>query len=91
MKYDEVLQVREKEVSINDVIDKEVLKRLNDEFEGYSVNSVHIVFSLEKEEIVEGRLILAHAKQEHTNDKICTFDVDEPEFLEKFIRSIKGD
>ena len=91
MKYDDILQVREKNISISDIINEDVLKRFNEEFEGYSVNPVQVIFSLEKEEIVEGRLILAHAKQEHTKDKICTFDVDEPQFLEKFIKSVKGD
>jgi len=89
--YDEILQVRQKDVSISDIIDDTVLNRLNDEFKDYNIQPVQIVFSVEKEGTVEGRMILAHVKQEHTSEKICTFDVDDPQLLSKFVKSIKGD
>ena len=91
LSYDEILQVRHKDISISDIIDDTILNRLNEEFEEYSIQPVQIVFSVEKEGTVESRLILAHVKQDHTNDKICTFDVEEPQFLEKFVKSVKGD
>ena len=89
--YDEVLQVRMKDISIGDIIDEDVLNRLNEEFKDCNIQPVQIVFSVEKEGTVEGRMILAHVKQEHTKEKICTFDVDESKLLDKFIYSIKGD
>lgn len=89
--YDDVLQVRMKNIAISDIIDNDVLNKLNKEFGDCKIQPVQIVFSVEKEETVEGRMILAHVKQEHTKEKICTFDVDDPKLLDKFINSIKGD
>lgn len=91
MEYDDILQIREKNISLADIIDEDILNRLKEEFKGYSINPIHIVFSLEKEDIVEGNLVMAHVKQEHTKEKICTFDVNEPEFLDKFVKCIKKD
>ena len=89
--YDDVLQVRMKDISISDIIDTNVINRLNEHFEDCNIQPVQIVFSVEKEGTVEGRMILAHVKQEHSHEKICTFDVDDPKLLDKFIDSIKGD
>ena len=89
--YDEILQVRGKDIEIGDIINDDVLNRLNEEFGDCTIQPVQIVFSVEKEETVEGRMILAHVKQEHVKEKICTFDVDDPKLLDKFVKSIKGD
>lgn len=80
-----------KDMSIGDILSSSVLNRLNEEFKDYNIQPVKIVFSVEKEETVEGRMILAHVKQEHTKEKICTFDVNDAKLLDKFINSIKGD
>lgn len=89
--YEDILRVQMKDTSISDLIDDETLKKLNESFEEYSIKPIQIVFSVEKEETVESRLVVAHMTQEHTKEKICTFDVDDSKFLDNFVKSIKGE
>lgn len=89
--YEDILRIQIKDISIADLIDKNILNTLNESFEEYSIKPIQIVFSVEKEESVESRLVVAHMNQEHTNDNICTFDVDDSKFLDDFVKSIKGD
>lgn len=89
--YEDILRVQKRDTSISDLIDEDILRKLNESFEEYSIKPIQIVFSVEKEETVESRLVVAHMTQEHTKENICTFDVDDSKFLDDFVKSIKGD
>lgn len=83
-----ILQIVHNGVSIKDLLHPDFVAKLEDEFEGITVNPITIHFVLEKEGQIPSQIRLFHKNRLQINSKDLIVDVSDTADLDSIVNSI---
>lgn len=84
------LRVLQENVQVKELLDKDFLKKLEENFDDYDVVPIAISFSLEKEGITKDAITLIHRNETDFKEKKVVVDVNEsPEVMDMILKTFE--
>lgn len=84
------LRVLQENVQVKNLLDKDFLKKLEENFEDYDIVPIAISFSIEKEGITKDTVTLIHRNENDFKEKKVVVDVSKsPEVMDNVLKTFE--